>query len=447
MDQVDYDTVILGAGVAGLMAGRLLAEAGRPIAVLEARNRVGGRVFTEHIAIPGVTDEIAVELGAEFIHGLPRETWALVHEAGLQTYELEGTRLRYSRGRLRPLNEELEGGIGVLEKMTQWVRAQSPAEDMTFAEYLKRTSVDESARERAIEYVEGFNAADSALIGVAALARQQRAEDDIEADRLFRVRQGYDAIPHWLAARIEGAGGQVLLERRVQKISWQPGAVSMYGVCGEGQEFHLRAHRAVITLPLGVLQAGTVEFSPAPAQVMANAQRLAMGPVVRVTLVFHERFWAALDREHLSFMFTQNDLPPTWWSAMPDTTPTLTGWVGGSKAAALERKIRANGHPETLLNQCLDTLAKLFNVSTDYLRTRLVSWHTHDWQADADAKGAYSYAPAGALDASLKMTEPVQHTLYFAGEHTDTSGHWGTVHGALRSGIRAAGQLLASGVR
>ena len=446
MDRIDYDTVILGAGVAGLMAGRLLAEAGRPIAVLEARNRVGGRVFTEHIAIPGGIEEIAVELGAEFIHGLPRETWALVHEAALQTYELEGARLRYSQGRLRPLNEQLEGGIGVLEKMTQWVRTQSPGQDMTFAEYLQRISVDECARQRAIEYVEGFNAADSTLIGVAALARQQQAEDEIEADRLFRVRHGYDAIPHFLKAGIERAGGTVLLERRVQKISWQPGAVSMYGVNGEGQEFHVRAHRGVITLPLGVLQAGTVEFSPVPANVMANARRLAMGPVVRVTLVFSERFWTALDMEHLSFLFTQNELPPTWWTAMPDRAPTITGWVGGSKVAALEKKITANG-PEALLDQCLGTLAKLFNVSTDYLQTRLVSWHTHDWQADAEAKGAYSYAPAGALDASLKMTEPVQHTLYFAGEHTDTSGHWGTVHGALRSGIRAAAQLLGSGVR
>jgi monoamine oxidase len=447
VDRIDYDTVILGAGVAGLMAGRLLAEAGRPIAILEARSRVGGRVFTEHIAIAGVIDKIAVELGAEFIHGLPQETWTLVHEAALQTYELEGTRLRYSQGRLQPLDEQIEGGLGVLEKMTHWVRAQSPAQDMTFVEYLRRNSVDESARQRAIEYVEGFNAADSTVIGVAALARQQQAEDEIEADRLFRVRQGYDAIPNFLKAKIERARGMVLLDRRVQKISWQPGAVRMYGLDSEGQKFHLRARRAVITLPLGVLQAGTVEFSPVPAYVMANARRLAMGQVVRMTLVFSERFWEALGMKNLSFLFTQSDLPPTWWTATPDQAPTITGWVGGSKVAALERKITASGASETLLSQCLGTLATMFNVSTDYLRTRLMSWHSHDWQADPDARGAYSYAPAGALDASLNMTEPVQHTLYFAGEHTDTSGHWGTVHGALHSGMRAAGQLLGSGVR
>jgi monoamine oxidase len=81
-------------------------------------------------------------------------------------------------------------------------------------------------------------------------------------------------------------------------------------------------------------------------------------------------------------------------------------------------------------------------MSERALAQRLRSWHTHDWSADAYARGAYSYVPAGALDASDEMSVPVAGTLYFAGEHTDTSGHWGTVHGALRSGLRAARRVL-----
>ena len=87
-------------------------------------------------------------------------------------------------------------------------------------------------------------------------------------------------------------------------------------------------------------------------------------------------------------------------------------------------------------------LAAAFGMSQADIRQQLLSWHAHDWQADPYARGAYSYAPAGAIDASARMTQPVEQTLYFAGEHTDVSGHWGTVHGALRSGIRAAAQLL-----
>ena len=78
------------------------------------------------------------------------------------------------------------------------------------------------------------------------------------------------------------------------------------------------------------------------------------------------------------------------------------------------------------------------------LRADLVSWHLHDWQADEYSLGAYSYALAGGAGASALLAQPVAGTLFFAGEHTDTSGHPGTVHGALRSGLRAAAQVLAS---
>jgi monoamine oxidase len=88
-------------------------------------------------------------------------------------------------------------------------------------------------------------------------------------------------------------------------------------------------------------------------------------------------------------------------------------------------------------------LAKLFGSSPVELQRRLRAWYTHDWQGDEFTRGAYSYVPVGALDASERMSIPIKDTLYFAGEHTDTTGHWGTVHGALRSGERAAAQVLA----
>jgi monoamine oxidase len=448
MAGTDCDTVVVGAGAAGLMAARVLAEAGTPITVLEARTRVGGRLFTEHITADGRTGAIAVELGAEFIHGRPQEIWTLLREAALQPIELTGARLRFAQGRLQGLDRQLEGGLAVVEKMTRWVQAQSPEHDMTFAAYLLRTAVDVTARQRAIDYVEGFNAADSNVIGVAALAKQQQAEDEIEADRLFRVPEGYDSVSEFLKTRIEQAGGVILLGRRVQNISWRPGAVSMSGIDEQGMAFSVQARRALITLPLGVLQAATVEFVPVPADILRHARRLAMGPVTRVTLIFSERFWGVTeDLKQLSFLFTSDDLPRTWWTAMPGLEPTITGWVGGTKVAALEKKIRADGGADALLRQCLGTLARAFGMRADYLRGLLVSCHTHDWQSDRFSRGAYSYAPAGAIDASQKMTTPVENTLYFAGEHTDTSGHWGTVHGALASGLRAAAQLLGARVR
>jgi monoamine oxidase len=126
---------------------------------------------------------------------------------------------------------------------------------------------------------------------------------------------------------------------------------------------------------------------------------------------------------------------------MPDTTAMITAWVAGPRVALIEDARKATGNADAILELSLTTLASAFGLSIGYLRQLLVSWHTHDWQVDPYAQGAYSYAPAGAMDASEKMAEPVEDTLFFAGEHTDTSGHWGTVHGAIRSGLRAAAQV------
>ena len=120
----------------------------------------------------------------------------------------------------------------------------------------------------------------------------------------------------------------------------------------------------------------------------------------------------------------------------------ITAWTAGPKALALANRVKLSGEPRALLIETLSVLARIFGISMPAIRKMLVSWHTHDWQGDQYSRGAYSYAPSGALDASLRMTQPVQRTLYFAGEHTDVEGHWGTVHAAFNSGLRAAEQLL-----
>jgi monoamine oxidase len=179
-----------------------------------------------------------------------------------------------------------------------------------------------------------------------------------------------------------------------------------------------------------------------------------MGTVIRVTLVFRTRFWRddalllaqselAADLRFLSFLFAPQLTPATWWTAMPEQTPVITGWVGGPKAESWQNRQRKSGGRDLLLTESLRALSMVFGIPVDALRQELTSWHSHDWSADEHSLGAYSYAPAGALDASDKMSIPVAGTLYFAGEHTDTTGHWGTVHGALRSGLRAARQVLA----
>jgi monoamine oxidase len=118
--------------------------------------------------------------------------------------------------------------------------------------------------------------------------------------------------------------------------------------------------------------------------------------------------------------------------------------VAGPKALALSREFIRSGSLRGLADLAMSQLSHMFKLPLPHLQRKLLAWHAHDWRADPYSRGAYSYVPAGASDASQRMTIPVANTLYFAGEHTDVQGHWGTVHAALNSGVRAATQLLAT---
>jgi monoamine oxidase len=344
-----YDTLIIGAGVAGLAAGRALAAAGRRVAILEARDRVGGRILTRRLEPPDAN--LPVELGAEFIHGLPEETWALVRASRLATFELGGSQLEMGNGGLKQHDERQDSIFEVLRGLRTWISKQPGAADMTFAEYLRIARIDTAQAETAARYVEGFNAADQHVIGIAALAKQQSAEDAVQGDRIFRVQAGYEAIPRALAAGLARGGCAILLKRKVQRVAWRRGAVAASGIDEHNRKFTLQSQRAIVTLPLGVLQAGLVDFEPKPAEVASQAQRVRMGSVVRVTLVFRSRFWGGgpvsfgpprlkKDLEQLSFLFTPRCVPATWWTAMPNPAPMLTGWTGGPRAAELQARIR-----------------------------------------------------------------------------------------------------------
>jgi monoamine oxidase len=224
----------------------------------------------------------------------------------------------------------------------------------------------------------------------------------------------------------------VLLGSAVALVEWQEGQAAVTTVAGARYE----ARRVVVALPLGVLQGGSVRFAPEPGETMAAARLLASGAVQRIVLRFRDRFWAER-AEGMRFLFTEGETPRTWWTTEPRKSPLLIGWMGGPRALAV-------GSTEELVASGLRSLERIFSLAAGRLERELVSWHAHDWQADPWSLGAYSYAPKGAADAAERMTEPLAGTLFFAGEHTDTTGHPGTVHGALRSGLRAATQVLAA---
>src|SRR5271154_7195606 len=206
------DVVVVGAGMAGLTAARTLAEAGLKVLVLEAQDRIGGRIWTRHVG-----DE-AIELGAEFIHGRPPDLWALIEEAGLETYERGGRQLCFEEGVLNDCSGEMNAIFEPLERLKQF-----DGPDVSFAEYLDREQTPLAESGPMIGYVEGFNAADHREVSAASLGAQQKAEDASGSDHNYRLRGGYDQLPRYLSERIAEFGGKVLTGTPVKEIHWAEG--------------------------------------------------------------------------------------------------------------------------------------------------------------------------------------------------------------------------------
>jgi monoamine oxidase len=422
------DVIIVGAGMAGLAAAQRLAGGGKSCVLLEARDRVGGRIHTLR------EDNVSIELGAEFIHGRHPALWELIRQADAPIYEMDGAMLCFDGSKLGPCGDDQKNALDALEHLPN-----SSERDLPFVEFLKSVKLPDSQRRRVISYVEGFNAADASLISTASLARQQQAEDSIDGWSGYKLTHGYNSLTDFLADSCISAGVEMRLGAEVMGIRWRAGVVTVKLRDGSVVE----ADKAIITLPLAVLQQRRVIFNPVPEEIFAAADKMVMGAARRLVLRFRTAFWRELpvkgaDKMHFLFSggsATGKEPFNAWWTPNPDPTPLLTGWIGGPRA-------QTPATQDTLLDAGLVALARYFSMTEMALREQLVSSHTWDWSTDPFSLGAYSYVGVGGMDAPARLATPVEDTLFFAGEHTDLEGHWGTVHAALVSGHRAAGQML-----
>lgn len=422
------DVLIIGGGVAGLAAAAELHEAGLRVRILEARDRLGGRAWS--IYADGVQQ--AIELGAEFIHGKPPEIFSIAKQAKLDPVELGGNNFVSDGLRIRPL-DFFSRSERVLDEMDD----RGP--DRSFMEFV-REKIGEGEPDNlqwAIRYVRGFHAADPGRISVHAMVREAKAEEKIEGHRGFRPENGYEALIRWYEQRLAGAA--VELDTVVQRIRWSGEHVEVIA-----REKVFRARKAVITLPLALLQQEAVEFEPALPQKKEAADRLAMGKVLRVTLEFRERFWAKKkeglpDLSKMHFLMADDAYFPTWWTMHPVEVPLIVGWAPDICADILHGKSH-----EEIVEKARESLEHALPHYTNEIRAGLVAGFTHDWQADPFSRGAYSYVKVGGEGAQQELAIPVGNTLFFAGEATEWNGHHATVHGAIATGLRAAGEVKAA---
>ena len=438
------DVIVIGAGAAGLTAAAELGTAGLRVTILEARNRVGGRIFTQ--TDPAL--HVPVELGAEFIHGRPAEIWNALEGERVRVSEVTGKALCFQAGRLQ-VCDFWKGVEAVLRGMD----AQHP--DESFSSYLRRFQEQSQnepgmmeASQRALAYISGFNAADPDRVGVHWLVRSMRAEEAIDGDHTFRTENGYADLLKILVQRATRAGVVTKTGIAVDSVAWRAGHVKISGFGHDGP-FQAASSRVLITPPLGVLKAppddrGGVHFSPSlPKTKLEAMQKLEMGKVIRVTLRFRSDYWERLTGRDqplsgASFLFSDDEWFPTWWTEMPRRIPIITGWAPFRSAEKLTAQ-----SDTFLMEHAMTTLGKLLGCNADNLQKECEIAYSHDWQSDPFSRGAYSYGAEGSNGAQAQLAAPVEDTLFFAGEATDTTGHNGTVHGAMASGLRAAREILA----
>jgi monoamine oxidase len=429
--------VILGAGVAGLAAAQRLVARGKSVVVLEARDRIGGRVWTQRVA--GLA--CPIEFGAEFLHADAREPRTLAKRAGLSVVDIGGQRWFSEHGQLQrthAFEEKLNRVLGRLRDDLD--------EDRSVADALAAMrSLHSDDRRLATRFVEGFHAADAGRISEQSLA----GSADPDALRIARIDGGYGRLVDALAAT---SREQVRLDHVVSRLTWNRGRVSVEARSAGGTAWPVvEADRAIVTLPLGVLTARSAEngvvFAPALPGIQTAIRQLVMGGVLRVTFRFDEAFWTTTrfskrhggDFRDTSFVQALQNLPfPVWWTTYPLEAPVLIGWTGGPSAWEL-----ADRSPDDIVDIAVQSLGKVLGTSRATVERHFRESFMHDWMRDPYSLGAYSYVGVDGSRAAALLARPIQRTVYFAGEHA-SSGRNGTVDGAIASGFRAADQVLRS---
>lgn len=426
MTQRLHDVVIIGAGMAGLAAARVLVDAGVDVVVVEGRDRVGGRVHTLYPA----QAPLPVELGAEFLHGPAPETRAVTTAHGIPLVRVGEDRVQLTRGRVSEVPDMWAQIGAVFDLVTARDKTHSLDDFLARAPGGRKLA---DARKRVREFVAGFHAADPARVSLESVI--DGSPDDDDDGQQARVLGGYGAVVDALA---DGLRDRIRLDSVVRVVRWRRGHVDVE--LGDGAVVAARA--AIVTASIGVLQSPTLRFDPTPARLTAALACFSMGHVVRITFVFRTRLQAAVSSSVSSAAFLHlgsDEIFPMWWTSAPIESTQLVAWVGGPAAEAMMGVPR-----EVLIDKALSSLAKQLGMSRARVRDEFVCAITHDWSNDPFARGAYSTVNVGGDDGAALLSRPFSSTVFFAGEATASDGRGGTVDGAMGTGHRAAKQLLRS---
>ena len=440
----EFDTVVVGAGVSGLSAARALAANGQRVVVLEARDRVGGRLHTERL------DGRVTDLGASWIHGIDGgPLHALTRAFGMAdaeftvgSYQAGGRPIAYygpDGARLSGSDAEqfIADAARVEVQLSAVIEALPP--DASYAD-AARTAVaqvadaegwDPERAARVVEYLDHRSeeqyGADSRLLDAHGL------EDEVIIGDEVVFPGGYDQLAASLAAGLD-----VRLEHAAARVARAGAAGVESGVVVETGRGSFSARHAVVTVPIGVLQSQLLTFDPPlPEGVAAAVSKFRMNAFEKIFLRFPERFW-----DEDVYAVRRQGKAARWWHSWYDLTgisgePTLLTFAAGECA----QEIRG-WSDERVVESVMASLREIYGSGIPApVHARIT-----DWQGDEFARGAYAYMTRGCTgEDHSRIATPVDAVLHLAGEATWEDDP-ATVNAALCSGHRAAERILGTKV-
>jgi monoamine oxidase len=422
----DRSVIVVGAGAAGLMVARELLRAGKEVLILEARDRIGGRIHTM------LNQQFTIEAGAEFVHGHLPLTMELLNEYGISYYETGGEMVQIENGNLREREGFISGWDELLMKMGE-VKT-----DMAFSDFLSIHFGEkkyEKLRSSVLRFAEGFDTADTNIASTLALYREWTGEED---ESQYRIEGGYSRLTDALLNECLALGGSLKMSHTVKKIQWEKNKVE---VCTHnGQEFP--GNRIILTVPVNVLKAqhwepAGIAFTPSPKHHLDAIEKMGFGSVIKMIYQFEETFWRQKIK-NTGFIISDETIP-TWWSQFPKSDFTLTGWLGGPSSKAFQQKTS-----EQISELAIRSLASIFKTDLSSMQSQITGQYVFNWGNDPFTLGSYSFPAIGSNEARKLLSNPVDNTLFFSGEALYEGSFGGSVEAALASGSDVAKKLLQS---
>ncbi len=438
----DREVVIIGAGVAGLACAQRLQESGVDFVVLEASDRIGGRIQTNFSLAGGRPFEV----GALMVHGQRVVTHRWIREFGLHARPLPTTRrARFWRnGRLERLplpGNLLHRTIGVRAfYQGAWVLPKRlvayDGPDVSLAEWLARQDALPAAKLLVSLLYAHASAADDDALGVRGPAEESALASEEFGYHNFQVVEGYDTL---VSRRAAPFADRIRLRARVTAVRRWPGGVRVECTGPDGDVDEIHAKRAVVTLPLGVLKSESVEFDPPLPEAKREAIRsIAFGDAMVILLRLRG---TDLAQRLGDFGLLWGEGPTSFhrpYVGSRSPPDVLDGFLVGREA------LRRAGLPD---REVLDaTLAELKGIVPPSVRVgEVTGFACSRWPVHPFIRGGYSFLPPGGrLQHRRDLAAPVDGVLFFAGEATHTHGEPATVHGAIETGYRAAAEVLQS---